>query len=499
MTIVHERWQETQSAPAEPVPARAATLTKATLPARSSASTGGAPHAAPRAASHRDATIDAVRAVCLFVVVVLHSLMVGVEVGIDGGLETSVALSGQPWFAPITWLLQIMPLFFIAGGFASLSQWRRMQARGASAAEYVLGRIRRLTVPALLLITTVGGAMLVLRALGADPALLAEASLRIGQPLWFLAVYLGVTSIVPLMARLHERWQLSTLAVLGSGIVLVDVLHGQLGLPVGYLNLLLVWPFMQQLGFVLVDGGLASWSRRALCIGGVTPLACIAAVFLSGRSLDMIENLNPPTVLIALLGIAQFFLLQLFRPRLNRITRIPGVARAAQRTGALAMTTYLWHMPLILVLVSVLWLSGAPLPEPHSVAWWLTRVPWLLGVALCVMPFAVWFVTIEERALVWVKARIGEIQGVCEGRTAGRSGRGKGLRAASSVLCAIAGTIFALLGGFAHPSSLVWAVAFTVAAVVLTGEPRLRWAQPAEFALMKGRGSTGSPLTRNTR
>ncbi len=226
----------------------------------------------------RDSTIDAVRAGCLLVVVVLHSLMVGVELTPGDGILTSVALSGQAWFTPITWLLQIMPLFFIAGGFASLSQWRRMRAGGASAADYIAGRVRRLAVPAVVMITIVGALLLVAKAFGADPALIDEASLRIGQPLWFLAVYLGVTALVPAMAWLHEKYPARTIAALGLGVLAIDLAQGQLGLPFGYLNLALVWPLMQQLGFAMLDGACADWSRQKLVVGTLASLTMLVVL-----------------------------------------------------------------------------------------------------------------------------------------------------------------------------------------------------------------------------
>lgn len=406
-------------------------------------------------APRRDAAIDAVRAACLLVVVVLHSLMVGVQLGAEGELSTSVALSGEAWFAPITWVLQIMPLFFIAGGFASLTQWRSMRARGATAASYVLGRVRRLAVPALLMILTVGAILFVARGSGADTALLAEASLRIGQPLWFLAVYLGVTALVPAMVWLHERRPMTTIAVLGAGVLLVDLLHSRAGVPLGYLNLVLMWPLMQQLGFLLADGACASWSRGRLIVAGTVPIVLLFALLGWGWSPDMIENLNPPTVAIALLGAAQFFGLMLLRPSLDRLMRRRGMGKLVQRVGACAMTVYLWHMPLILALVVVLWLGGWPLPEPHSLAWWVTRLPWLAAIGLCVMPFTLWFVRVEQAALrvFGPSVRVGAARGA--------------VQAALSVTLAIVGVATALLGGLATQGGWFVAAGSLLAGAVL--------------------------------
>lgn len=423
------------------------------------------PVAATPEISGRDTVIDAVRAVCLLAVVVLHALMVGVEITAADGLHTSVALSGEAWFVPITWLLQVMPLFFIAGGFASLSQWRRMRARGASAAEYVAGRVRRLTTPAVAMVAVVGGVLLSAAALGADPALVEEASLRIGQPLWFLAVYLGVTALVPAMAWLHERRPLLTFAALGLGVVVIDLVSARTGLPIGYLNLALVWPLMQQLGFAMLDGVCAAASRRGLLSGMMAALAAILVLIACGWSPDMLHNLNPPTAAIALLGAAQFFTLQLLRPRLDAMTRLSVVEMLVAKAGTRAMAVYLWHMPVILALVVILWGAGLPLPEPHSGAWWATRIPWLLTIAVCVIPTASLASRFERRTLRPASMTAPRVSPNVLGRNGG---------AALGVLFSIGGTATALLAGMASPAAVLFALALLVGGVTVAPAPRSR-------------------------
>ncbi|QDZ16426.1 hypothetical protein [Humibacter ginsenosidimutans] len=46
--------------------------------------------------------------------------------------------------------------------------------------------------------------------------------------------------------------------------------------------------------------------------------------------------------------------------------------------NARAMTVYLWHMLVLVLMAGTLLLSGAALPLPLSVAWWDTRPVWLL-------------------------------------------------------------------------------------------------------------------------
>lgn len=442
-------------------------LTRSALPTASdqSAKTVLRERPTPRLPSGRDATIDVVRAVCLLVVVALHSMMVGVEVGPDGELLTGVAIAGTAGFVPVSWIIQVMPLFFIAGGFAALTQWRRMRSGGSHWTEYVRGRTRRLVVPTAVMFSVVGVVLCAADGLGVDPVLIAEARLRIGQPLWFLAVYLGVTALVPVMARLHERRPVVTLVVLGAGVLAVDAVRLTSGVSfVGFLNLGLVWLLMQQLGFLFHDGAGNTWSRRRLAVATTSALSVLLLLVTWGPySPDMLVNLNPPTAAIGLLGTAQFFALRLVKPALDRVTGgVPGsnsaqvvttvrAASAARKVGALisahAMTVYLWHMPVILTLVAILWACGLPLPEPHSASWWATRLLWLLAVggATCV---TVVVIGAADRAVADAVGRMTTASERQVPRGSGRScapGARRVLRASSAVVWGIAGVALMLL------------------------------------------------------
>lgn len=130
-------------------------------------------------------------------------------------------------------------------------------------------------------------------------------------------------------------------------------------------------------------------------------------------SADMLVNLNPPTTALALLGVAQFFALCAIKPSLDRwwdavagigddvteggvsgrgvtgrvavghgAMRDRSIARVGSTVSAGSMTLYLWHMPVVLALAAAMWAVDLPLPAPHSGAWWLTRIPWLVALAL---------------------------------------------------------------------------------------------------------------------
>ena len=172
-------------------------------------STDAAASARGRTGVVRDPSVDAIRIVLLVAVFVLHAMMCGVSMG-AGGPVLENALEEQAWFGPVSWIVQIMPLFFIAGGFSSLHHWRSMRARGASASDYVRARLERLVRPAIALVVVVAGGLAALSLAGLPAELVATAGFRIGQPLWFLGVYLAVSALVPVMLRAHERARMAT-------------------------------------------------------------------------------------------------------------------------------------------------------------------------------------------------------------------------------------------------------------------------------------------------
>ena len=66
----------------------------------------------------RDRYVDLLRVVSLGVVVFGHWLMAVIVTGPDGAVRTTNLLTIVPSLQPLTWLLQVMPVFFFVGGFS---------------------------------------------------------------------------------------------------------------------------------------------------------------------------------------------------------------------------------------------------------------------------------------------------------------------------------------------------------------------------------------------
>lgn len=315
----------------------------------------------------------------MLLVVVIHLLMVGVGTTADGELvaqtPTESPLGVQPWFPLATWAGQIMPLFFVVGGFASITAWRSLGRRGGGAADYVRNRVLRLAQPALPLyifyVVVIGAAM----ALGVAPELVTLAVQGAASPLWFLAAYTLCQALVPLMAGWHARAPRATLGVLLAGAIVVDAARYTVGVDeIGLANLFFVWLFVQQLGFWYADGWFAarSWWQLVL-IAAAGYVALVPLTVWGPYSDDMLTNLNPPTVPLIALAISQACILRLLRPALARLMNTHVARAVVFLVGSRLMTIYLWHLPVILIITGLSLLIPGAAPEPGSPAWWWSR------------------------------------------------------------------------------------------------------------------------------
>jgi peptidoglycan/LPS O-acetylase OafA/YrhL len=322
----------------------------------------------------RDPVIDITRVLCVAVVVIGHLLMIGAAVVPGHGLVVERTLLETDWIGPVSWIAQIMPLFFVVGGFAGIGAWRRLESTGGTPADYIRLRILRLARPSILLFAALTLGVLVMHLTGLDPVAIRIIGLGVSSPLWFLAAYAFAQTYLPLLATLHARAPWRTLIALAAGAVICDVLRFATGIEaLALLDMTFVWLFAQQLGFWFADGWFRARSRTTVAAIGAGAYLLLLGLVAIGYPGNMLANLYPPTFAIVALAVGQTCLLVLAYPGLERLTALRPVQVVVATVGSRLMTIYLWHLPVLALIIGLLLLTPLPTPASGSAAWWLTR------------------------------------------------------------------------------------------------------------------------------
>lgn len=360
---------------------------------------------AERTPDGRDRVIDLLRAAAILTVVVGHWTAVVIVVQ-DGRLTGANALGMWPPAEWLSWLLQVMPLFFLVGGYAGMASWQAARSRGRPVLGWLDDRLRRLLRPTTaFLVTLLAGATVAGSVAG--PAVVATAAWLVALPLWFLAVYVAVVAATPLLAAAHARWGLRVPAVLAVAVAVSDGLRLVSGTALaGGANFLLVWLCLYVLGIAWREGSLL---RRAnvpavlLAAGGALAVGSVAIgpypVSMLGVPGEAMQNTAPPTLALLAYGVAQAGLVLLLRGPLARLARRPRVWRATAAVNATVLTVYPWHLVPVLVAAPALHLTGVlPRPEPLSPGWFALRPVWVLACAVVLVVIVLTLGRIERPA-----------------------------------------------------------------------------------------------------
>lgn len=349
----------------------------------------------------RNHLIDAARVASVAVVVMFHGLLY--EVQDDAGRPAVVPWGpDRPWWIA-SWFFMIMPVFFVAGGYAHAVTSDGLVRRGQSYAHHLANRGRRLVGPLVVFLT----AATLVSSVGAwttDAARAIELSAQFAQLLWFIAVYLVIVAAAPFLVAWHDRWGALVMLPMLLAAVAIDAWAFRSGNhELRYWNLLTVWPLCHQFGIAYHRG----WFPRGpvwLPVAALATAAVTIPVLIGwfgypmsavGLATIPIANVQPPTVAMAVLGFAQAGVLGL----LERAGLLARLSDAAQRglavANALLMTTYLWHIPCILA--AGLALFGVSRLVP-GLTWLLLSQPMVVAVSLAIVVLVVpWIGRVDLR------------------------------------------------------------------------------------------------------
>ncbi len=401
----------------------------------------------------RDRAVDVARLAALVVVMFGHCALLLATID-SGGLRIGNLLGEMPALAPITWVVQVMPLFFLAGGAAGAYGWRE----GTQWGTWLVARAQRLCRPVFWYLAFWTVALLAAAMnLGADSA--AGLGRECVALLWFLGVYLVTLAFVPALTRMRTgRAVAVVIGALLASAALIDGVRIATGVPVsGGVNFVIVWLIPVVIGVAYARrliGVVAALTVAASALGAQVLLAISGPyeVSLVVTGTEHMSNVSPPTLLLALHCTWVSCAFVAVADPVRRWAQRPRVWQAVVVGNGGAMTLYLWHIPAIAICTISLHAMGL---DAYSVDaqgfWWLLA---LRAVVFAIVMAAMFFLLspLEHRRLTWWDNAI----------------RATGIRStAAGVLICVAGVALVLLAknGLDGPVGYTWLGCFLAAAV----------------------------------
>ena len=365
---------------------------------------------AEKAPPERNRYVDFLRAMSILAVVVGHWLVAApYMVDGDSAVKGGHLLEIVPWTQWLTWGFQVMPVFFMVGGFSNGTSWaanrRKIGTPEGTYSHWYSGRVRRLINPVLPLFLIWTFVAMFGTMMGIDRTIVKMAAQWALIPVWFLSVYLMVSAVVPWSYAAWQRWGMATFWVLVAGAVVVDVLGIHYHVPyVKFLNFAFVWLAVHQLGYAWAQGYFKPPVKALMWgIGGLVALGLLVGIgpypiAMIGVPGNEITNSMPPNLAMLALGITQIGLALSIEPQMRRLLDNINVWTAVVLINGMIMTIYLWHLTAQVIVVIAAWMMGGIGLHmmPGSAEWWLTRPIWFVFYILALIPMIARFARYEQ-------------------------------------------------------------------------------------------------------
>ncbi len=353
--------------------------------------------------STRNRAIDAYRAFAMCAVALGHWLAADVRNG-PGGLTGGNALGQLRSLHLLTWVFQVMPVFFCIGGFSNAASLDAHWRAGRPTGTWIRARLSRLTSPSAWL----AGTWIVVVAFGhlLGHAELAEMAMAIAAiPLWFLGNYVIDTACAPFIIRTFRSHRaaliagLATLFVTGEAARLLGV-----GI-IPQMNIVIGWMIFQVLGVAWREGQLPC-VRHLLKISAAFYGLAAALVAFGPWPLALVSvpgsrfaNTWPPSAVLLAFGFGYCSLAIAVAPAISRyLSRHKTAWTIVVGANTITMTSYLWHFTALSIAAVLLAPTGLlPTTAVGTPSWWFHKLL-LIGVAVVALAVIVRLVGSKERA-----------------------------------------------------------------------------------------------------
>jgi len=345
----------------------------------------------------RDRSVDALRGLAIAGVILGHWLVTALVLTRSPSgsrLHDASPLAALPALAPASWIFQTLAIFFFVGGYAAARSSASPGGRPpgppglAGYLAWLRGRLSRLSRPVAVLTAVWVPLTAAMVLAGVSSGTIRTVVTLVLDPLWFLAVFAGLTALTPLAEALVRRCGAAAALIPAAVVAGVDLARFGLGAPgwIGWVNVGAGWLVPYVLGIAWARGALRGWKVPAvmLAAGGAGTAVLVTwagyPASMVGVNGAAISNLNPPTLAAVTFGVAQVGLALLLRPWLARLMRRPLAWAAVAMVNLSAMTLFLWHQSAFLAVTMAGAMAGrlpGLLTPPSGAAWIVERLAWL--------------------------------------------------------------------------------------------------------------------------
>ena len=357
----------------------------------------------------RNRIVDFWRALAILTVVFGPWLAASIWLTPTGEIKLLNSLEWVPYAGWVTWIVQVMPIFFLAGGYANARGLSKVDSGRELRRDWITARVRRMFTPVVPLLLVWVVLIVALRRFVPTDVVHAGA-MSATVPLWFLAVYLILTALAPFTYRWWQHSGLTSVAILLGAAIGIDVARFALDVPgVGWVNFLFVWAALHQMGYWWSTSdqrqGISPRNGWLLAVGSLSLLIALTGmgiypVAMVGIPGAGITNMTPPTFAMALLGTMQLGVIWGTKQLVSRFTASVRGWHAVVAVSGMIMTIYLWHLSAMSLVGATGLFSFDGLAfqvEPGTTLWWLTRPVWLAVLSIVTLGLAAVFARFEWR------------------------------------------------------------------------------------------------------
>jgi hypothetical protein len=354
--------------------------------------------------AERNRYVDFLRAVSILFVIVGHWIIATAY--FDGEMEIGHLLKSHPDTQWLTWVFQVMPIFFIVGGYSNAISLESAKRKNIGYAGWLAARLSRLVSPLLVLLVAWAGIALIMRFMGVSPGVIQLSSQAALIPTWFLAIYIMLVILAPASYAFWQKFGFVSFWIFAAIAGLTDLAFFAADIKwLGWANYFWVWLAVQHLGFAWRDGRMGS-ALTLLMYSGIGLLALYLLIFKGPYPLAMVgspdaglSNTLPPKITLLALGVFQFGLLLALEGPMRRALSGLRLWTATVLVNSMIMTVYLWHLTVMVVFVALLYMTGGVglTVEPGTTEWWLWRPVWVAVLMILLVPIALPLSGFERR------------------------------------------------------------------------------------------------------